>query len=207
MRTPLILALLLSSAAAHGAEQTRSLPAFDGIYSKGAMNMVVKAGEKQSVVVTGDDNFIAKVETKVVGTQLQVTVLNKDNTIKVTNDAQVIVTLPVLTAFRAEGAGLADLRNISGENLDIHFEGAGRLVAAGKIKRLKLSAQGVGDVDAKALQAQRADVNFQGIGAVKVYASERLNATVQGMGSVNYYGNPTLTHKKIEGLGSVKAGD
>ena len=72
---------------------------------------------------------------------------------------------------------------------------------------IKLSAEGVGDVDTKGLIAQQANVNFQGIGAVKVYATDRLDANVQGMGSLNYYGNPKLVHKVVEGIGSVKAGD
>lgn len=208
MRTPVILALLLTSTFAHAAQQERTLPAFDAISSKGAMNMLVKVGEKPSVMVVGDDKFISRVETKVVGNQLRV-VFNseKKNNISIKDDAQVIVTMPALKSFYVEGAGLADLRNIGGDRVDIHFEGAGKLVASGKVKLLKLSAEGVGDVDTKALLAQQADISFQGIGAVKVYASERLDASVQGMGSLNYYGNPKVVKKSVEGIGSVKAGD
>jgi hypothetical protein len=118
-----------------------------------------------------------------------------------------LVTMPALKAFRVEGAGLAELNNISGDRVDIQFEGAGRLVANGKVKMLKLNAQGVGDIDTKALLAQHANVNFEGIGRVKVYASERLDATVEGMGSLNYYGDPKTVNKTAEGIGSVKAGD
>jgi hypothetical protein len=104
-----------------------------------------------------------------------------------------------------EGAGYAELNNISGDSIDIGFQGAGKLVANGSVKLLKLQAQGVGDVDTKDLKAERADVNFEGIGAVKVYASERLDAVVQGMGSLNYYGDPKTVNKTVEGIGSVKA--
>ncbi len=206
MRIPLILALLLSSALANGAEQARTLPAFNTISSKGAMNLLVKVGEKQSVLVTGDNQFLARVETKVVGNDLQVTINKEKSSMNSKDDAQVIVTMPALKAFHGEGAGLADLRNISGDRVDIQFEGAGKLVATGKVKLLKLSAEGVGDIDTKALLAQHATVSFQGIGAVAVYASERLDATVQGMGSLNYYGNPKVVNKTVEGIGSVKAG-
>ena len=92
------------------------------------------------------------------------------------------------------------------DTIEIGFQGAGRLVARGRVNQLKLNAQGVGDVDTKGLLAQRAKVSFEGIGAVKVYASERLDAAVAGMGSLNYYGNPKVVNKSVEGIGSVKAG-
>jgi hypothetical protein len=205
MRTPMILALLLCTAFAHAGEQKRELPPFTSISSKGAMNMVVQVGQAQSVLVTGDDKFIGKVAMKVVGNELFITTENEKN-VHLKSDSKIIVTLPALKAFRVEGAGLAELNNISGDRMDIEFQGAGRLVANGKVKLLKMTAEGVGEVDTKALLAQHANVNFEGIGRVKVYASERLDAVVQGMGSLNYYGNPKTVNKTVEGIGSVKAG-
>jgi hypothetical protein len=206
MRTPMILALLLTTAFAHAGEQKRELPAFNAIHSKGAVNMVVQVGQAQSVRVTGDDKFIGQVAMKVVGGELVITIDNEKN-VRFKSDSKIFVTMPALKAFRVEGAGLAELNNILGDRMDIQFEGAGRLVANGKVKMLKLNAQGVGDIDTKALLAQHANVNFEGIGRVKVYASERLDATVEGMGSLNYYGNPKTVNKTAEGIGSVKAGD
>jgi hypothetical protein len=169
------------------------------------MNMVVQVGQAQSVRITGDDKFIGRVAMKVVGNELVVTIENHKN-VSFKDDARIFVTMPALKSFRAEGAGLAELNNISGDRLEIQFQGAGRLVANGKVKMLKLNAEGVGDVDTKALLAQHANVNFEGIGRVKVYASDRLDAVVQGMGALNYYGNPKTVNKTVDGIGSVKAG-
>jgi hypothetical protein len=207
MRTPLILALLLTSAFASAAEQTRQLPAFDAVSTQGPINMVVQVGAPQSFVLKGDDKFISSVETKVVGGKLIISFpKNKKNEMNISSDAKILIGMPALHAFNVEGAGSADLRNINGDSIDIGFQGAGRLVASGKVKLLKLNAQGVGDVDTKALLAQRANVTFEGIGAVKVYASEQLDAVVQGMGSLNYFGNPRVVNKTVEGIGSVSAG-
>jgi hypothetical protein len=202
----MILALLLSTAFAHAAEQKRELPAFNAISSTGAINMVVQVGQSQSVRLTGDDKFIGKVAMKVVGNELVVTIENEKNG-RWNSDSKIFVTMPALKAFRVEGAGSAELNNISGDRMDIRFQGAGRLIANGKVKMLTMTAEGVGDVDTKALLAQHANVNFEGIGRVKVYASERLDASVQGMGSLNYYGNPKTVNKTAEGIGSVKAGN
>lgn len=206
MRTPILFALFLTSTFASAAEQTRSLPAFNAISSEGAVNMVVEVGKAQSLVLKGNDKFLKRVVTKVVGGKLIIS-FSKDDQHEVNSNATMTVSMPALKAFHLEGAGSAVLNNINSDRLDIDFQGAGRLVASGKVRQLKMNAQGVGEVDTKALLAQEAEVNFEGIGAVKVYASQKLDAVVQGMGSLNYYGNPRLVHKRVEGIGSVKAGD
>lgn len=208
MRTPLLIALLLTSACASAADQTRALAPFSTVSSEGPMNIVVQAGAAQSVLVRGDDKYLAKVETRVVNGELVITYpREKNNKMHFSSDNKILISMPSLKGFHVEGAGSAELNNISGDAIDISFQGAGRLVANGKVKYLKLMAQGVGDVDTKALLAQRAEVNFEGIGQVKVHASERLDAVVQGMGSLNYYGNPKTVNKTVDGIGSVKAGD
>ena len=206
MRTPLILALLLTSAFAGAAEQTRPMPAFTGISAQGPINMIVEVGKAQSLVLKGDDKFLKRAVTKVVNGKLVIT-FPKGEKNEVNSDWTINVSMPALTSFFVEGAGSVELKNINSDSIDIGFQGAGRLVASGKVKQLKLNAQGVGDVDTKALLAQNANVNFEGIGAVKVYASQKLDAVVQGMGSLNYYGNPRQVNKQVEGIGSVKAGD
>lgn len=206
MRTPILFALLLTSAVAGAAEQTRPMPPFNAVSSQGAVNMVVEVGKAQSLVLKGNDKFLKRVVTKVVDGKLIIS-FPKDDEHEVNSNSTIAISMPALKAFHLEGAGSAVLNNINSERLDIGFQGAGRLVASGKVGLLKMNAQGVGEVDTKALLAREADVNFEGIGAVKVYASQKLDVVVQGMGSLNYYGNPRQVNKRVEGIGSVKAGD
>lgn len=207
MRTSLLLALMLTCAAASAADQTRTLPPFQAISTQGAVSIIVDVGKAQSFVVKGDDPYLNSVETTVVDGKLLITFpKNRTNTINIKREATIVIGMPALRSFHVEGAGSAELKNVSGDTVDISFQGAGRLLASGNVKHLKLSAQGVGDVDTRSLLAKNANVRFEGIGAVKVYASERLDAVVQGMGSLNYYGNPKVINKTVEGMGSVKAG-
>lgn len=207
MRISLLLAMMITAGAASAADQTRTLPAFQAISTQGAVSIIVEVGKPQSFVVKGDDEYLHSVETKVIDGKLLITFPKKrKNTINIKREASIVIGMPALRAFHVEGAGSAELKNVSGDTLDINFQGAGRLLANGKVKHLKMTAQGVGDVDTKSLLAQHANVRFEGIGAVKVYASERLDAVVQGMGSLTYYGNPKVLNKSVEGMGSVKAG-
>jgi len=138
--------------------------------------------------------------TKVVNGKLVITFLKETKT-DVNSEPTINVTMPALVAFNVEGAGMPDLRNINGDSVDIGFQGAGRLVASGKVRQLKLNAQGIGDVDTKALLAQYANLQLEGIGAVKVYASQQLDAVVQGMGSLNDYGKRGWYTKKWKASG------
>ena len=202
----IIFSSFLLTSFAHAAEQTRSVPAFKAINNKGAFSLVVEVGKVQSVVVKGDDKFISKVVTEVVGDELMVSYREK-NSIKISDDTQIIVTVPELVKFKMEGAGATVINNVAGPRFDVNYEGVGSLVVTGKTQMLKLKVQGVGMVDTKGLIAETADVNLEGVGSVKVYASERLKATVQGIGSLNYYGNPRSISKSVEGIGSMRAGD
>lgn len=202
----LIFSSLLLTSFAQAAEQTRSVPAFKAINNKGAFSLVVEVGKTQSVVVKGDDKFISKVVTEVVGDELMVSYREK-NSIKISDETQVIVTVPELLKFKMEGAGATVINNVAGARFDVNYEGVGSLVVTGKTQTLKLKVQGVGMVDTKGLIAETADVNLEGVGSVKVYASERLKASVQGIGSLNYYGNPRSISKSVEGIGSMRAGD
>lgn len=202
----MILSSILLASFAHADEQNRSVPAFKAINNRGAFNLVIEVGKAQSVLVRGDDKFVSRVVTEVVGDELMVSYRDK-NSIKISDNAQVTVTLPELNKFKMEGAGLTTINNVAGQRFEVDYEGVGKLNVSGKVQMLRLKVQGVGMVDTKALIAEVADVSVEGVGSVTVYASERLKANVQGIGSLNYYGNPRSVSKSVEGIGSVRAGD
>lgn len=202
----LILSSILLASFAHADEKNRNVPAFKSINNKGAFNLVIEVGKTQSIVVKGDDKFVSRVVTEVIGDELQVSYRDK-NSIKISDNAQVTVSIPELSKFKMEGAGATTINNVTGQRFEVDYEGVGMLTANGKVQMLKLKVQGVGMVDTKGLIAEVADVSVEGVGSVKVYASDRLKASVQGIGSLNYYGNPRSVSKSVEGIGSVRAGD
>ncbi|MBY0570077.1 MAG: DUF2807 domain-containing protein [Burkholderiaceae bacterium] len=206
MRHMLILPLLFISCLASAEDVSRDVPAFNTIRSRSAFNVTVEVGKAQSITIRGNDKFTGKVVTEVFGNELLISYKEK-NSVRIADDAQVIITVPELNSFKMEGAGVTRLKNINANDFSISYEGAGKLVASGKTRSLHLAARGIGLVDTKELIAERADVNIEGVGAVSVYARDRLNASVQGIGSLTYYGNPRSLSKSVEGIGSIKAGD
>jgi hypothetical protein len=206
MKKLLALSVLLFSGLVFAGEQSRDVSAFTTIRTKSALNLIVEVGKEQSIKVNGDAKFQDSITTEVRDGELLITSKQK-NGFKINDHDQVIVTMPTLKIFRMEGVGATELRQISGDNFELYYEGAGLVTVQGKVKHFKLRAQGVGMVDAKALLAEEADISLEGVGAAKVYASEKLRAELQGIGSLNYYGNPRSVKKNVSGIGSVTAGD
>jgi len=206
MRHFIAVATVLLSLNATAAEESRSLPPFIAISTQGGFSMTVEVGNSQTLQISGDDKFIASLRTEVVEKELRITAPERDFK-GGKNSPLVKVSLPALSRLKVLGAGETILNNVKGERLDIGFQGAGHLVANGKIDYLRINAKGVGELDTKALQAKRVDVNFEGIGAVNVYASDTLNVIAKGMGELGYYGRPKTVNKSVSGIGSVSAKD
>lgn len=207
MKRALIAALLtVASLSTQAADQVRNLAPFKTIDARGPVSLVVEVGKAHSVRVEGDQKFIDRVRTEVVGGELR---LNFEETkrgnVNIKDGERVIVTMPELASFRGEGAGLMILNNIRGEQFDVNYRGAGSLQMNGRVGHLRLNAEGVGEVEAKDLVAQNADVTFRGIGDVSVHAKNKLNATVQGLGNLTYYGKPQSVSKSVSGIGNVTA--
>jgi hypothetical protein len=206
MRRLLLIPALLLSSTAFADEQTRNLPTFKSIKTRSAFSLVVEVGKAQSVQIKGSERFINNVTTEVIGDELVISYKEK-NSVKISDNSQVTISIPELSKFKMEGAGKTILNNLSGTHFALSYEGAGLLVANGKVKTFTLRAEGVGLVETKDLVAEQVDARIEGVGSVSVNARDSLNATVQGIGSLTYYGHPRNVSKSVEGIGSVRAGD
>ena len=207
MKRAVIAALLaLASLSTQAADQVRNVTPFKTIDARGPVSLVVEVGKTHSVRVEGDQKFIERVRTEVVGSELRLSYDDKNKgNVNIRDGERVVVTMPELASFRGEGAGLMILNNIRGDQFDVNYRGAGSLQMNGRVGHLRLNAEGVGEVEAKDLVAQDADVTFRGIGEVSVHAKNKLNATVQGLGNLTYYGQPRSVSRSVSGIGNVTA--
>ncbi|WP_306395420.1 head GIN domain-containing protein [Telluria beijingensis] len=207
MKRALIATLLaVASFSTQAADEVRSVTPFKTIDARGPVSLVVEVGKAHSVRVEGNQKFIDRVTTEVVGGELR---LNFDDrgskSVNIKDGERVVVTMPALASFRGEGAGQMILNNVRGDTFDVNYRGAGSLQMTGHVGHLRLNAEGVGEVVAKDLVAKDADVTFRGIGDVSVHATNRLNASVQGLGNLTYYGKPQSVSRSVTGIGSVNA--
>jgi hypothetical protein len=211
MRQALILSLLAACAPftleAHAAEQARSVAPFTAVSNTGPISVRIEVGKAQSVVASGDDDFLADLQTEVVGNELKLRLRRDTSTVgRHRDNMRVTITVPTLTAFTMAGAGDTTITHMSGDSLAVRFGGAGNLKADGTVGNLTLNIGGVGSIDTRELHAESANVNVGGVGSVKVWASARLEASVGGIGSLTYYGDPKIVNTSGGGLGSISRG-
>lgn len=206
MRRFFLPALLAIAPLSYAADETRELPGFTAISSQGAYRLVVTAGQKQSVVVSGDEGTLANLVTKVVGNELVISMPDSKG-FKFSERTTISIGVPELSKFQMEGAGRTELHNLAGESFQLNFQGVGSLQADGKVQRFVLKGEGVGSLNARELDAQYVHVTLQGVGSAKVRASNTLMAKLEGVGSLTYYGRPTHVTKSVDGVGSIRAGD
>jgi len=208
MRHALTLSLAAAAALfalqARAAEQTRSVAPFTSVSNAGPLNLRIEVGKAPSVVVSGDDDFVAELQTEVVDGELRMHLKHDTGTLDRHHaELHVTVTLPQLTSFSMSGAGNTTITHMNGDSLAVRMSGAGNLRADGQVKRLKLDVSGVGSIDTRELHAEAADVNLAGVGSARVWASDVLNASVGGVGSLTYYGDPKTVNTHGGGLGSI----
>lgn len=204
----LLITMMIAAAAplAMAAQETRELPAFKSITTQGAYKLVVTAGQTQSVVVSGEQDLMAKLSTKVVGDDLVISMPDEKRS-GWKDKLTIVIGVAQLNKFQMEGVGDTTLNKLAGEEFILRYQGVGTLTANGKVQRFVLKAEGVGSVDARELDAKTVEASLEGIGSAKVRATESLNAKVEGIGSLSYYGRPARVIKSAEGIGSVRAAE
>lgn len=208
MRRLLICGFIASalSNSAFASEQIRPIKDFKSITARGAYSVVVEVGQPFAVKLSGTDKFLSEVTTELVGDEL---ILNskEKQTIKNGDNNVVTISVPELTRYKMEGVGGTTINKLRGEKFTLQYEGVGKLSANGKVNFLNVKAKGVGTIDTKDLIADNVEASLEGVGAVSVFAKEKLNAAVQGIGSLTYYGKPRNISKSVDGIGTVRAGD
>lgn len=206
MRQILFLSALLLLPLFAQADQTLKLPGFNAVKSDGIFDIEIVVGAAQSVIIKGPATTIAQTSFAVVDGELRIVGPEGKHGLSFTNDNKILITMPALRQFRGKGVGEVVINNVSGDRIDLAYEGVGSLEVSGKTKWLRLKGSGVGSIDTKKLLAEDADVDFDGVGGVEIYSSNHLNAVVHGVGSLTYYGKPKSINRQADGIGSISPG-
>lgn len=205
------------------ATETRTVPEFGAVASKGSIDVVVRQGAQPSVQVQADDNLLPLLETVVEGGSSTLQVRWKHGE-SVSTRSKVLVTVvtPRLSALAVAGsgdirleafntpalqlavAGSGDARldNLSTEALTVSIAGSGDVSGKGSAARTKISIAGSGDVGLMELRSDEVTVSIAGSGDAAVNAQKSLSVSIAGSGDVVYSGAAQVT-RSIIGSGSV----
>ena len=209
------------------ATERRVIGGFDRIAIAGAFEVELRQGSSEGVELSGDDNLLALVETRVDGTGSRTLKIGPkpDVDLAPSQPIRVRIDLVQLTAIdmggsstlaatglhvgklavAMGGSGSMKLAALDAKRLALSLGGSGRAEADGRAKSASLNIGGSGKVACAALAVDEVSVNIAGSGSAAVQANQRLSISIAGSGQVRHTGAavPTVS---IVGSGDVRRG-
>ena len=199
----LLAALSLGGQAALAEETTeaRDLDTFTRIVIKGAVDISVVAGaKKQSVQITAESRYLARVETEVDGDTLIISQKRGRHS----RDVEIEISMVKLNDFVVDGFADVEISGVESEKFELTINGAGDIDIEGTCGSALFEINGAGDLNASELKCKAVEVKIDGMGDADVFASESIVAFINGVGDVEVYGNPSSVKPRIRGWGSFE---
>lgn len=181
------------------ARETRVVDNFTQLELLGVGRVEVTIGNLRPLELSGDDNILPLIETKVTNGKL---VIRTIRSIRPVQSLIIKATVSDLTAIMLGGAGELAITGIANDNLRATLTGAGTVTLSGQTSNLLLTLAGVGSADARDLVAKAVTVDMSGAGRTDVSPVVSLHVTITGAGTVTYSGEPTIL-QKITGVGKL----
>src|SRR5262245_72629 len=182
------------------AEADRQVADFHSITLETSAKVLVQVGEGTSVHLSGDDNLLSKVETKVEDGVLTIDVAGSCN---FRCGLELVIGTPALERFSIDGSGDVKIQNLAADEVKLTIEGSGTLRAQGTARSLNGSIEGSGNLALAELDATDAALSIEGSGAIEAHVTSALRYSIEGSGDIRYAGEPELDGR-IEGSGNIE---
>lgn len=190
------------SALAEEITEARDLDTFTRIVIKGALDILIVAGEKkQSVEITVESRYLERVETEVDGDTL---IISQKGRRWRDLDVEVEISMIALNGFVIDGAADAEISGVDSEEFELIVNGAADIDIEGVCGSAHFEINGAADLDASELKCKAVEIEINGAGDADVFASESIIAFLNGVGDVEVYGNPSMVKPRIRGFGSFE---
>ena len=224
----LLLLTLFSTAFISGqssATETRKLTGFTKVSFGVPGNLYISLGSEFKVVLEGDKDFLADIETEISGDRL---VIKKDNWTQFNNKKVIVnITMPAVEGLSVSGSGQAEITDaVKAVDFDMGVSGSGKLIineiiagnlecgisgsgdviinGTGSIDDAEISISGSGSYSGEELKLKTAEIGISGSGSCYCNVTESLEAHVSGSGNVTYSGNPKID-ARVSGSGRVRS--
>ena len=187
------------------ASEIRNLSNFKAIeISIGYDKIIVNCGQKPSLHISGDENILPLITTRISKGILKI---ESDSTFDTKSASEIIINIKSIKDFSFDGVGKTVINNLNEDKFNCNINGVGSCELKGKVESFYVSVNGVGSVSARELIADDVVANLNGVGSVKLYAKNSLNASINGVGGLTYFGNPTELILNDSGIGGITKGD
>lgn len=209
-------------------KETRDVRDFDEIVMRVSGKVLVTQGNKNEVILEGDEELLEEIETEVRGGRLNIK-SRRDNwnwwrgsrnrgrltvyvTVKklrgafISGSGDIISQNTIKTDdFTASIAGSGDIEiDLEAEFVEAKISGSGNIELQGKSDRASLSISGSGKYLAEKLVVGDYRVSMSGSGRGSINVEGDLDVRISGSGKIYYMGTPSSVNSSVSGSGSVR---
>lgn len=172
-----------------GSTKSRTVGAFTALKVTGGLDFVVSVGKNAPLEITGDDNLLAHVTSKLEGSTL---LLGIDTKLRVKQPLRVRVGTERLERFMAGPGTRGSVEGVKSDVFDLEATGGAKVTVSGSSRALKVESRGPTRLDLSGFSAQQVTVGTSDVSSVDLGYLEELDATLSGMSRVTYVGEPKI---------------
>jgi hypothetical protein len=144
--------------------ETRDVHGFREVSLSGLGALTIQPGDHESLIIEGEDNIVAIIETKVVGERLTIG-FDRSATVIPTKALRYRLTVVQLSGIDLSGAGSIVADGINTDRLEVTISGAGSLTVAGEADHQNVLLSGLGSYHAEGMRTNTAVVEVSGAGS------------------------------------------
>jgi hypothetical protein len=180
--------------------ENRNILNFNSIEIDGAFDLVVVCQKKKSLNITGDDNLLQHIITRVKGNKLHIY-----SNASICSKIQLLVKVAIenIETVSSSGAVDIDVSNLDNNNFSLDISGSGDIDLQGTTCDFTTVLSGSSELYAKNFKAENVRIEINGASDAHVYASQKLDVEIGGAGTLFYSGNPVEITQNITGVAEL----
>ena len=166
---------------------TETRPVSAGVLNidlNGPVDLNLRQGAVASLMVRGEQRLLGNIDTSGDGTTLHIG--TKGMLLNPRHPIQVTLVLPRLDQLSVRGSGDSTVNGFSGERIEVHLSGSGKLKFNGRYKDVLASLHGSGDMELNGGSSDNVNVTLVGSGDMTVVgASKHFTLDQTGSGDLD----------------------
>ena len=179
-------------------EYDLDVSAFDRISLSGPIDLEIKQGATQSVIVRAESEMYSELEYKVSNKEFEI---GYDNVkcFETAYGVTVLVTVPELKEISVSGEstvlsdGLLEL-----DDLDINISGTAEIMLEGEAENCDIDVSGTIKTYNFGFINQSTDIDISGSAEMEIFTEKELDIRISGSAIIRYMGDPTID-KSVSG--------
>jgi predicted small secreted protein len=182
-------------------EEIRDIEEFDELDISGAFTVRVAVGESPYLQISGDDNLLKYVRTRVRGDRL---IIDTKREINARKKMKINVSTSYLEKLNVSGANSVKIRGIDSDKFRADISGACTVSLEGETGVFDVDLSGATKLYADDFRADQVKIDCSGASKAEVFAREYLNADASGVSKIYYRGNPEDIRSDASGISSIR---